>query len=97
MLVEIFSQQEEKAGWCCRWQVETGDIIPCDGLLVEAVDVNVDESHLTGESDTVFKEVHDNPIMYSGSKVKSGYGRMIVTQVGERSVSGRLSALVNGG
>lgn len=50
----------------------------------------VDESHLTGESDDVLKHVDLSPIMLSGSKLLEGYGRMIVTGVGENSAQGRI-------
>ena len=51
--------------------VETGDILTCDGMLVEECEMNVDESHLTGESDSVDKSVKINPILYQGSKVRN--------------------------
>ncbi len=45
----------------------------------------VDESHLTGESDDVSKDPHTRPTLLGGSKVLSGFGRMLVTAVGPNS------------
>lgn len=45
----------------------------------------VDESHLTGESDDVTKDTHSRPTLLGGSKVLSGFGRMLVTAVGPNS------------
>ncbi|EIE20267.1 calcium-translocating P-type ATPase [Coccomyxa subellipsoidea C-169] len=50
----------------------------------------VDESHLTGESDDVLKHADLSPVMLSGSKILEGYGRMLVTGVGENSAQGRI-------
>ncbi len=50
----------------------------------------VDESHLTGESDDVLKHADLSPVMLSGSKVLEGYGRMLVTGVGQNSAQGRI-------
>ena len=54
----------------------------------------VDESHLTGESEDVIKQVGAAPMCLSGSKVLEGYGRMVVTAVGLNSQSGIISGLV---
>lgn len=50
----------------------------------------VDESHLTGESDDVLKHADLSPVMLSGSKILEGYGRMLVTGVGQNSAQGRI-------
>lgn len=53
----------------------------------------VDESHLTGESDDVAKEPRTRPSLLGGSKILSGFGRMLVTAVGPNSqVGGRPQA-----
>lgn len=56
----------------------------------------VDESHLTGESEDVFKDVHHDPAGLSGSKVLEGNGRMIVTAVGLRSQQGLILGSLTG-
>jgi Ca2+ transporting ATPase len=77
--------------------VETGDILCTDGILVAGCDVKVDESHLTGESDDVPKDPHSRPTLLGGSKVLSGFGRMLVTAVGPNSQSGRIAEMVADG
>lgn len=58
----------------------------------------VDESHLTGESDDVAKEPRTRPSLLGGSKILSGFGRMLVTAVGPNSqVGGCARLLVLGG
>lgn len=64
--------------------LEAGDILCADGLLLEGVDVRVDESHLTGESDDRPKDARHSPAMLSGSKVVSGHGHVLVTCVGPK-------------
>lgn len=54
----------------------------------------VDESHLTGESDDVSKDPIQGQALYSGSKVVSGFGRMIVTAVGTRSQAGAVAEMI---
>jgi len=76
--------------------VETGDILCADGVLIQGYDVKVDESHLTGESDEVEKNAGGAQAMYSGSKVLTGVGRMIVTSVGSQSQSGMIADMVVG-
>jgi Ca2+ transporting ATPase len=74
--------------------VETGDILCADGVLVDGTDIKVDESHLTGEADDVAKDAIKAQALYSGSKVVSGFGRMIVTAVGKRSQSGAVAEMI---
>lgn len=45
----------------------------------------VDESHLTGEPDDVAKDPRTRASLLGGSKVLSGFGRMLVTSVGPNS------------
>ena len=54
----------------------------------------MDESHLTGEADDVSKDGATSQAMYSGSKVVSGFGRMIITSVGKRSQSGSIAEMI---
>lgn len=41
-------------------QVETGDVIPVDGIVTLSNDIIMDESSATGESDPVKKRVVTN-------------------------------------
>ncbi len=58
---------------------EQGDQILCDSRVVEG-ECHVDESLLTGESDSVIKKPGD--ILYSGTFLKSGHVKVEVTKVG---------------
>ena len=74
-------------------KLETGDILCADGVLLQGFDIRVDESHLTGESREVSKDARTSQAMYSGSKVLSGVGTMMVTAVGRSSQSGIIADL----
>lgn len=83
--------------------LETGDEVPADGRLFEAVDLQIDESALTGEP-IVYKYVtagdtssSDNDTTYPAdtvlrsTMVMSGGGRMVVTAVGNETEIGRVA------
>ncbi len=82
--------------------VETGDEIPADGKLLEAIDLQVDESSLTGEAMTN-KEVRGERLEVSGeeayakdqllrsSMVMSGSGLYVVTAVGDETEIGHVA------
>lgn len=75
-------------------QVKYGDLLPADGVLIQSNDLKVDESSLTGESDHVKKgDVYD-PMLFSGTHVMEGSGRMVVTAVGINSQAGIIFALL---
>ncbi len=65
-----------------------GDRVPADAALVEAHDLLVDESLLTGESVPVAKRMPAS--VYSGTLVVRGLGRAEVTATGARSEIGRI-------
>ncbi len=80
-----------------------GDRVPADAVLVQAVDIETDESLLTGESVPVRKRTadgatssqgrpggDDQPIVYSGSLVVRGAGIAHVTAIGARSEIGKI-------
>ncbi len=80
--------------------VETGDVVPADGVLVEAVQVKVNESTLTGESQTdkTADETSLDPeatypsnMLLRGTTLLDGYARMVVTAVGDHSEAGRVT------
>lgn len=80
--------------------VESGETVPADGELVEAVSLKVNESTLTGEPevDKTVDEAHfdaeatypSNALM-RGTTVADGYGKMVVTAVGDASEAGRVT------
>lgn len=80
-----------------------GDRIPADAALVDARDLQIDESLLTGESVPVRKQVadkaasadhrpggEDQPFVYSGSLVVRGEGLALVEATGPRSEIGKI-------
>lgn len=60
--------------------------------VLDHVLCRVDESHLTGEADDVSKNPLARPSLLGGSKVLSGFGRMLVTAVGPNSQVGGVGA-----
>ena len=80
--------------------MESGETVPADGELIESVSLKVDESTLTGEPvcDKTVDERHFDPEatypsnrLLRGTSVVDGYGRMVVTAVGDRSEAGRVT------
>ena len=74
-------------------ELQTGDRVPADGVLIRGVDVRVDQSSLTGESASVRKD-HSDPDLLCGSVVTDGHGMMVATAVGDRSMYGELRLAV---
>ncbi|WP_431276005.1 cation-translocating P-type ATPase [Variovorax ureilyticus] len=79
-----------------------GDRVPADMDLVEAANLAIDESLLTGESVPVAKEAASSPQAddaskaFSGTLVTRGTGRGCVTATGERSALGRIGQSLAG-
>jgi Ca2+-transporting ATPase len=84
--------------------LEAGDMIPVDGILISGHGIKCDESSATGESDLMKKmagdeafraiERHDNlkkvdPFILSGAKVSEGVGTFVVTATGVHSSYGK--------
>ncbi|KAH6562201.1 hypothetical protein BASA62_009342 [Batrachochytrium salamandrivorans] len=69
--------------------IQTGDIIVADGVLAEGFNVQTDESTLTGEPNSVPKDLSRDPFLLSGTKVVNGLGRMLVVATGINSLNGR--------
>ncbi|XP_013789247.1 plasma membrane calcium-transporting ATPase 1-like, partial [Limulus polyphemus] len=75
-------------------QVKYGDLLPADGIIIQSNDLKVDESSLTGESDHVKKGEKYDPMLFSGTHVMEGSGKMVVTAVGINSQAGIIFALL---
>lgn len=86
--------------------LDVGDHIPADLRLVEAVNLKIEEAHLTGESVSVEKETQplneDNPVLgdrknmaFMGSNVTYGRGSGIVTSVGMSTEIGKIAAYIS--
>lgn len=80
--------------------LETGEEIPADGELLEAISMQVNESNLTGEpvtSKTIIKENFDKEATYAsnlvmrGTTVVDGHGTMRVTHVGDATEIGKVA------
>src|SRR5690606_33191243 len=66
-----------------------GDQIVVDGEVVEAANLEIDESLLTGEADPIPKEPGDQ--VMSGSFVVAGIGAYRATKVGREAYAARLA------
>jgi magnesium-transporting ATPase (P-type) len=51
------------------FQVQTGELLPCDGVVLESNGIECDESAMTGESLLVKKDPVKNPYLLCGCKV----------------------------
>ncbi len=80
--------------------LETGEEIPADGELLEAVSLQINESNLTGEpivNKTVRKEDFDDEATYAsnqvmrGTTVVDGHGTMRVTSIGDSTEIGKVA------
>ncbi|SIS48433.1 Ca2+-transporting ATPase [Zobellia uliginosa] len=76
--------------------VEEGTMVPADGTIVHSNDFSVNESILTGESLSVFKDVSstDNTI-FSGTTVASGLAIAVVTAIGNHTQLGKIGNSLN--
>ncbi|GHP13479.1 magnesium-transporting ATPase [Lentilactobacillus fungorum] len=66
-----------------------GDQIPVDGQVIESRGMEVDESPITGESETIIKAPGDP--LTSGTFLVGGAGKMLVTKVGADTFVNHLS------
>lgn len=87
--------------------LEAGDRIPADGRLIEAVNLQIDEAALTGESSAVEKNTGamdggDSPpsladrtnVAYMGTAVTYGRGLLAVTGTGLKTQLGNIAAML---
>lgn len=65
--------------------VEAGDELPCDGVLVTATGLQVDESALTGEPIDIDKDAEHDPFVLSGCTVEAGTCQFLAIAVGTDS------------
>lgn len=71
-----------------------GSIIPADLKLIETNNLEVNESTLTGESKTVYKNTGKNAVGYMGTQVISGTGTGIVEGIGKHTEFGKIAQSV---
>ncbi len=86
--------------------VEQGDIIPADGRVISSSMLQVNESSLTGESNSIEKITAELPgdelplgdrknMVYTGSLVTGGRGMFVVTSIGMETELGKIAGLIN--
>lgn len=85
--------------------LESGDKIPADCRLLEAINLQVDESILTGESKPLTKtpdliteevEIHDRKNMiYSGTNIINGKAKALVVKIGDDTELGKIAQNLN--
>ena len=84
--------------------ITTGDRVPGDALLLEAVNLKTDEASLTGESVAVEKTTDPLPeetvigdrtnMVYSGTTAVYGRGRAVVTSTGMNTEFGQVAGML---
>ena len=85
--------------------LEAGDIVPADGRIIECAGLKIDESALTGESLSVDKstDVISNQValgdrrnmVFSGSFITNGRGKIIITNIGMDTEVGKIANLLH--
>lgn len=86
--------------------LEAGDFVSADGRIIENYSLQVNESSLTGESESVIKtdeiiKEKDIPVgdrknmVFSGSLVTYGRATLVVTAVGMETEIGKVAELLN--
>ena len=85
--------------------LEAGDMVPADGRILECFSLQVNESALTGESESITKttsplEGHLNPadqlnMVFSGTQVTYGRAVVVVTKTGMNTELGKIAQLMN--
>jgi Ca2+-transporting ATPase len=82
--------------------LETGNIVPADGRILESMNLRVDESALTGESEPVEKDAEivfesqraladRRNMVYSGTVVNYGRGEFVITETGMQTELGHIA------
>lgn len=86
-------------------QIEAGDVISGDGRLIQCSSLQVNESILTGEVESVDKRIDSIPhkvtisdqnnMVFSGTMVTHGTGYYVVTNIGMKTEIGKIANLLN--
>lgn len=86
-------------------QIEAGDVICGDGRIIECSSLQINESALTGEVESVDKTTDvitgqvvvgdQKNMVFSSSLVTNGTGRYIVTHIGMQTEIGKIASMLN--
>lgn len=86
-------------------QIEAGDVISGDGRIIECSSLQINESALTGEVESVDKTTDvitgqvvvgdQKNMVFSNSLVTNGTGRYIVTHIGMQTEIGKIASMLN--
>ncbi|WP_332649050.1 cation-translocating P-type ATPase [Lysinibacillus sp. 54212] len=85
--------------------VDAGDYISADGRIIESYSLQINESSLTGESlpvDKFIERIQQNDVsigdqknmVFSGSFVTNGRGKVLVTSIGMKTEIGKIANLL---
>ena len=85
--------------------LETGNVVPADGRILESVNLRVQEAALTGESEAVDKDASPLPggerplanrhdMVHAGTVVGYGRGEAVVTATGMATELGKIAGLI---
>ena len=85
--------------------METGNVVPADGRVLESVNLRVQEAALTGESEAVEKNgalvfeaerplAERRNMVYAGTIVTYGHGEIVVTAIGMATELGKIAGLI---
>ncbi len=85
--------------------LEAGNVVPADGRIVESINLQIKESALTGESDSVRKQAGvvadaNAPLAerfnmaYAGTFITFGRGLMVITETGMTTELGRIASMI---
>ena len=58
--------------------IQTGVVLPVDGILIKGYGISCDESAMTGEPFAIEKNFEQDPFLLSGTSVVNGVGEMLV-------------------
>jgi Ca2+-transporting ATPase len=87
--------------------LETGNVVPADGRVLESVNLRAQEAALTGESEAVEKDgsivfsvekplAERRNMVYAGTVVTYGRGAVVVTATGMATELGKIAGLIQG-
>ncbi len=85
--------------------LEAGDAVPADARVLQSVELRVDESALTGESEPVSKQVEPlemdhvpiaerRNMLFMGTWVTFGHGEAVVVATGEQTELGKIATML---